>query len=217
MRGEFITHRPVPVSLFGSPPHAWGIRGQAINEHPGIRFTPTCVGNSCCRSSSRYRGPVHPHMRGEFASRSERQSLPAGSPPHAWGIHEDGHYDRLHVRFTPTCVGNSFPRYMVAKLNYGSPPHAWGIRCWSKECGRNSRFTPTCVGNSLGVSSGRRTLAVHPHMRGEFAGVAPGAAGLTGSPPHAWGIRSSKGLGCGCPSVHPHMRGEFPRMNDDLL
>src|SRR5438132_462058 len=62
----------------------------------------------------------------------------------------------------------------------GSPPRSGGQRI--------VRFTPTCVGTT-GEDSVLRVL-------------------LLGSPPRAWGQRSSTSIGLLLIAVHPHVRGD---------
>jgi hypothetical protein len=112
-----------------------------------IRFTPTCVGNSCTARLPRRSRRVHPHVRGEFGRIPTTSPLPTGSPPRAWGIWRAAARLGFVHRFTPTCVGNSNTNKQT-ELNApvhphvrgefhsgmsrnfprgGSPPRAWGI------------------------------------------------------------------------------------------
>ncbi len=152
----------------GSPPHAWGIHwliGVVVKKQ---RFTPTCVGNTQFSKFNIVTSTVHPHMRGEYLRCRYFYLRAYGSPPHAWGIlvmrgfaiatavhpHMRGEYvsvTKSHaepMRFTPTCVGNTYALNSNASLatvhphmrgeyvypsclrlgSVGSPPHAWGIR-----------------------------------------------------------------------------------------
>ena len=91
-------------------------------------------------------------------------------------------------------MGNTRNCIWLRSIPLGSPPHAWGIRV----CG-------TCV---------ERREAVHPHTRGEYATsratsvtsgrftptrvgntslASPNFSPMSGSPPHAWGIRKGGG------------------------
>ena len=93
-----------------------------------LRFTPTCVGNTCAyfvlvnnstvhphmrgeyvdyKASQDPTFAVHPHMRGEYRNNSKVESTIYGSPPHAWGILHDNLWIQRRCRFTPTCVGNT--------------------------------------------------------------------------------------------------------------
>ena len=174
-----------------------------------------------------------------------------GSSPHAWGILPGRIAFRLPGRFIPTCVGNTFqldrlparpPVHPHMRGEYhttaeawggedGSSPHAWGIRGRFPTSWPFPRFIPTCVGNTGGKKSGRSSLSVHPHMRGEYVVTVAPAEQDIGSSPHAWGIlyiqlanqkpsrfiptcvgntvpRSIQHL---TSAVHPHMRGEYVR------
>ena len=137
------------------------------------------------------------------------KSLLSGSPPHAWGI-----LSRLVPFIERPC---------------GSPPHAWGIQAVAIRDETNDRFTPTRVGNT---DDGRQivlTHSVHPHTRGEYSFILSARASISGSPPHAWGIRiaprhyvlrvrftptrvGNTSSWIARPiwtTVHPHTRGEY--------
>ena len=88
MRGEYRIGRLVAREKLGSPPHAWGIRRMFLIPLPGLRFTPTCVGNTSLPRGGSVPSPVHPHMRGEYDAVIEIEDELGGSPPHAWGIHQ---------------------------------------------------------------------------------------------------------------------------------
>ena len=178
------------------------------------RFTPTCVGNTAPASGNGQLGPVHPHVRGEYAGPAVTVPADHGSPPRAWGIPSHGRHRDLRDRFTPTCVGNTVTfqgsvdgstvhphvrgeYYSSAPSNTragGSPPRAWGIRCLPPLARAALRFTPTCVGNT-GMSAPRmRPRPVHPHVRGEYACLAHLMRDVGGSPPRAWGIHVEAAL-----------------------
>ncbi len=68
MRGEYPI-APAYIGMFlGSSPHAWRISAPSRQSRRGRRFIPTCVENIPATTGRRSRGPVHPHMRGEYAS-----------------------------------------------------------------------------------------------------------------------------------------------------
>ena len=46
MRGEYDENGMFEIFTHGSPPHAWGIRLQRLQDSLLHRFTPTCVGNT---------------------------------------------------------------------------------------------------------------------------------------------------------------------------
>ena len=154
----------------GSPPHAWGIRPRRAASLPMQgRFTPTRVGNT------------------DFGVVLD--ALKAGSPPHAWGIQLRRLDLRRRVAVHPHTRGEYAALAAGAALvGFGSPPHAWGIRLQGADSSGMTRFTPTRVGNTSGTVLATLTLPVHPHTRGEYAGVSPTMAMAT---------------------VHPHTRGEY--------
>ena len=111
---------------------------------------------------------VHPHPRGESATRIVKDAAVKGSPPPAWGKRAPDPFPDLHPGFTPTRVGKAVDRLRV---------------------GRVKRFTPTRVGKAPLPTPAAGIRRVHPHPRGE-SGY---GAGMTlrdyGSPPPAWGKR----------------------------
>ena len=147
-RGEYQENDMATDTPRGSPPHAWGILVHVTPIRLRPRFTPTRVGNTRSPLAIRCYRSVHPHTRGEYASRSPPKTMPAGSPPHAWGIPEGDGAPFFIARFTPTRVGNTtsasntkpgstvhphtrgeYPAILNEwGLGDGSPPHAWGIR-----------------------------------------------------------------------------------------
>jgi len=131
-----------------------------------------------------------------------------GSPPRAWGIQIPNSPSSTFLRFTPTCVGNTYKitdqsihssvhphvRGEYTRSNpamtseYGSPPRAWGILCQLSLRKTFRRFTPTCVGNTPDAPARPSKVAVHPHVRGEYVTCNPTFPLDNGSPPRAWGI-----------------------------
>ena len=131
-----------------------------------------------------------------WGNRSTMQNLGAilGSPPRVWGNRQRRATRCKTYRFTPTCVGKSWPRADVPSP--GSPPRVWGNRpvavedrvidgspprVWGNPPRPTLpasliRFTPTCVGKSLSGSIARHVIAVHPHVCGEIA-AGPSAGG----------------------------------------
>ncbi len=111
----------------------------------------------------------------------------------------------------------------------GSPPRAWGHPPCVYLSPPRGRFTPTCVGTSTRSSRWWGRRAVHPHVRGDIleSQLLPHEPG--GSPPRAWGHRSSRasvrprerftptcvGTSVQVPlnqprrAVHPHVRGDI--------
>ena len=148
-------------------------------------------------------------MCGEYFRAQRRASSRCGSPPRAWGIrswwcphrprravhpHVRGEYAEsdpatfTHIRFTPTCVGNTdgespakvldavHPHVRGEYVSFtadldpvgGSPPRAWGILDCARSGFSANRFTPTCVGNTQMSNRLIIASAVHPHVRGEY-------------------------------------------------
>ena len=129
----------------------------------------------------------------------------------------------------PHMRGEYGPRHSFHDYCFGSPPHAWGIRHRAGWHWGAYRFTPTCVGNTTPCRASSKEQTVHPHMRGEYVEPDGCFDGVTGSPPHAWGIQgetcrnliktrftptcvgntSRPPVSPARTPVHPHMRGEY--------
>src|SRR5207253_566211 len=69
----------------GSPPRAWGRRGNMPEIVHPLRFTPTRVGTTGSTSTAARRATVHPHARGDDVDSYGRDTAARGSPPRAWG------------------------------------------------------------------------------------------------------------------------------------
>ena len=93
-----------------SPVHPH-LRGEYVNIPEGtfcaIRFIPTCVGNTQPWTAMRWPMAVHPHLRGEYCPLFIYHKSKLGSSPLAWGIPFPGSSSTVHLRFIPTCVGNT--------------------------------------------------------------------------------------------------------------
>ncbi len=107
VRGEHVPEYQKRGAVHGSSPRAWGtqlIRGAGFDDH---RFIPTCVGNTPGAQRQHRGDSVHPHVRGEHASRMLGPSSFTGSSPRAWGTRRCGPQWPGVYRFIPTCVGNT--------------------------------------------------------------------------------------------------------------
>ena len=145
--GEYLKLMTVPVYGSGSPPRVWGILQHLFSGLVSDGITPTCVGNTivvevdeCCQED-------HPHVCGEYVDDLLEALAQQGSPPRVWGILSGVRLAPVHVRITPTCVGNTHRHhlakpvlqdhphvcgeYAVTVVSYahdlGSPPRVWGI------------------------------------------------------------------------------------------
>ncbi len=113
-----------------------------------------------------------------------------GPSPRAWGLRPGPGRDPSPSRSIPTCVGTTSP--------WGDPKHLF-------------RSTPTCVGTTRLLWRMVKVWPVHPHVRGDYAGLLgdylgksrsiPTCVGTTRSPPAAWWSGP----------VHPHVRGDYAR------
>ena len=107
VRGDYRARVDVLDCDLGSPPRAWGLRGQAEEDGQRHGFTPTCVGTTDDDEVPVLLFPVHPHVRGDYYEARRAVADTAGSPPRAWGLLcRVWDLGRL-LRFTPTCVGTT--------------------------------------------------------------------------------------------------------------
>ena len=87
LRGEYCVKAVLTQAEPGSPPLAWGIPKSTWARTKTERITPTCVGNTQCFLDDDADAKDHPHLRGEYTLVNDDGTLIAGSPPLAWGIH----------------------------------------------------------------------------------------------------------------------------------
>ena len=198
-------------TLYSVHPHVrgehFGVRGHAVT---GLRFIPTCVGNTTGSCAIRY----------TFS----------GSSPRAWGTHPHILGNGREPRFIPTCVGNTAGFMPAARAAFGSSPRAWGTRRRGPPQRTSSTgSSPRAWGTRITRAAALSPSPVHPHVRGEHlagrAGVAvvqrfiPTCVGNTsqvrfkevlkyGSSPRAWGTHIVRRICTARNPVHPHVRGE---------
>ena len=189
VRGEYSTTGARLYSCGGSSPRAWGIHPSAPATLVTLRFIPTCVGNTVLLHETAGCVAVHPHVRGEYPSLGDVLVELVGSSPRAWGIPRISVIKETNRRFIPTCVGNTLCKRgdlggmsvhphvrgeysavnTVRMTASGSSPRAWGILFSCSKTRSKLRFIPTCVGNTAGEQPQEYDVAVHPHVRGEYA------------------------------------------------
>ena len=85
VRGEDCAASELRRLSSGSPPRAWGGRGQPLKRRVDQRLTPTCVGRTAAAWVTVRVFMAHPHVRGEDLRTFLSWSVRAGSPPRAWG------------------------------------------------------------------------------------------------------------------------------------
>jgi len=191
VRGDSGRSLAFPSPKTGSPPRAWGQRSRSSGIASSHRFTPTCVGTAPESTRASPRAPVHPHVRGDSSLCVAAAQLVAGSPPRAWGQRCRKGGGGPDMRFTPTCVGTARAAWAWARLARGSPPRAWGQRHGGPRRRAQPRFTPTCVGTARPGRGPSLRITVHPHVRGDSTWAISCRSSATGSPPRAWGQRST--------------------------
>ena len=207
-RGDDALRTLRAAFVAGSPPRAWGRRGLA---------GPVCLAV-----------PAHPHARGDDVQPRDDEFLGVGSPPRAWGRPEPRTNAVEVHRLTPTRVGTTclpllplvspsahphargddVQRATTATTCAGSPPRAWGRQRDARHERAPGRLTPTRVGTTMAHVSRALRSAAHPHARGDDTTRTSSASLRFGSPPRAWGRRTS---GASTPrwlTAHPHARGD---------
>ncbi|GCD40418.1 hypothetical protein GKJPGBOP_00067 [Streptomyces paromomycinus] len=182
----------------------WGAGETGVDERGDGGSTPTRVGSGNCRAWSIPTSRRHPHARGEKAiivpnhmlgqatphatcgrstERGIRLDHRTATPPHMWGVVEQGHQNMLGGGSTLTRVrsGGGDLRFLA------------GLSRPSRRCvsgagtaGRSlaSRIITGIGRSGCGRSAGLRCGRHHPHARGErvparVAGVAGGGSTLT--------------------------------------
>src|SRR5579885_2825559 len=106
-RGDDSVTLASSTAASGSPPHAWGRRGDGFLIGAGVRFTPTRVGTTGLRHTPPHHGALHPHTRGDDGPTTHPTPTWRGSPPHAWGRRPLPNPILQRQRFTPTRVGTT--------------------------------------------------------------------------------------------------------------
>jgi len=128
VRGEHSRGTTACRNGNGSSPRAWGTRPNRPRNEAGLRFIPTCVGNTR-RMADATRGlSVHPHVRGEHGPLISPRLPHSGSSPRAWGTRAGCGWPRRGRRFIPTCVGNT-PAPAAAQRRTSVHPHVRGEHC----------------------------------------------------------------------------------------
>ena len=85
-------------------------------------------------------------------------------------------------RFIPACGELSKPSWAIVQLD-GSSPLARGTRMNVKKLLSTRRFIPAYAGNSAGKVLRRRSLTVHPRLRGELISLFDADLDFVGSSP----------------------------------
>src|SRR5262249_42360252 len=131
-------------------------------------------------------------------------------------------------RLTPTGVGTTLTRYSpqwatsahphgrgddscsrsAEDERHGSPPRAWGRHRPRVPRPRPERLTPTGVGPTSSPVGERAAWPAPPHGRGDEWPIGGAGKLRVGSPPRAWGRRSSSSAAAAPPPAHPHGRGD---------
>ena len=188
----------------------WGQLLTFQRRCPHNRFTPTCVGITGYNGFHKGLYPVHPHVCGDNLPRARPEQNALGSPPRVWGQLSTTEPGSNMQWFTPTCVGTTKKRWVLAQpasvhphvcgdnlsrtsafpQQYGSPPRVWGQRCQELCVSIGARFTPTCVGTTQLLYRWEPEASVHPHVCGDNSASSVAKPRPFGSPPRVWGQRA---------------------------
>ena len=212
-RGERVGRAPTRPPSHGSSPRAWGalLRRRPVLDRR--RFIPTRVGSAAFAVARAPVIPVHPHARGERATRLAAVRSAFGSSPRAWGALERVSALIGGRRFIPTRVGSAAcltrwestppvhphargerrPNRRRWSASIGSSPRAWGALGREARDRLQVRFIPTRVGSAPLSGEVKRRTPVHPHARGERRHAARVHEVGRGSSPRAWGARAVGG------------------------
>ncbi len=186
-RGEDFGLRLYGSGKSETPPQAWGrlISEQVPYGRDGN--TPTGVGKTRWRTTTKARKQKHPHRRGEDTYATLILCLVMETPPQAWGRPTWPRTVLGQYRNTPTGVGKTEKKCLIAgsirkhphrrgedrraSRRRGwlqeTPPQAWG-RPRQNPCalGRKGN-TPTGVGKTKPRHVALSQDQKHPHRRGE--------------------------------------------------
>jgi hypothetical protein len=120
VRGDYGFSKPIVTLMYGPSPRAWGLRRADAAAQGGRRSIPTCVGTTRPSGARGARGAVHPHVRGDYSSRTPSPCLDLGPSPRAWGLRGHPLHGVQVGRSIPTCVGTTGP---LGGLERGGPVH----------------------------------------------------------------------------------------------
>ena len=135
----------------GPPPRAWGRqRGHRVLHRYHL---------------------VHPHARGDDTGFQMQVKVSDGPPPRAWGRRAATGAVWRRGAVHPHARGDDGAHCAMRVHVCGPPPRAWGRPARLCVHAILSRSTPTRVGTTHRQSGHSRRPAVHPHARGDDAGL----------------------------------------------
>ena len=149
IRGEYFKNFTPRGVKPGSPPYTWGIRLSFDFGGLEVGITPIYVGNTAFYLTLFPPRWDHPHIRGEYHTKGNTNTMKWGSPPYTWGI-LGAVLAVLRISWiTPIYVGNTVSHTESKRLSQGSPPYTWGILLATGEQRLSNRITPIYVGYTL--------------------------------------------------------------------
>ena len=195
------------VPRLGSPPRVRGTV-QLLPLFPiRSRITPACAGNSLLLCETKPLPQDHPRVCGEQWIPCSPCGPLIGSPPRVRGTVVFAPGDRVRIRITPACAGNSAQRPLLfishkdhprvcgeqvpwASGKYGpqgSPPRVRGTVPGADDSAPVYRITPACAGNRAQTVQKYFLLQDHPRVCGEQKFEKEYLIACEGSPPRVRG------------------------------
>jgi len=208
VRGDYRLCLPSGDHQGGPSPRAWGLLLAVLSVARRVRSIPTCVGTTLGMAEGFSLWTVHPHVRGDYISRSSILHLHRGPSPRAWGLrkrcsgilsmntvhpHVRGDYVP-HVPEQQPCAVHPHVRgdYRTMRCSnaasFGPSPRAWGLHWQEGAVVGTLRSIPTCVGTTRSTVLEPSPMPVHPHVRGDYSYLEAEPCPLVGPSPRAWGL-----------------------------
>ena len=107
IRGEYLKHFLLNITLKGSPPHTWRIQPAFLKTFLNSGITSTYVENTDNYIQRFLLAKDHLHIRGEYTVLAVNSMVSRGSPPHTWRILINLLFLFLNYRITSTYVENT--------------------------------------------------------------------------------------------------------------
>ena len=167
-RGVYVAYFQSEGGVWGSSPHARGLRGAEVHPWAPIRIIPARAGFTRPRFQASGSTEDHPRTRGVYPGGDRGAEFAAGSSPHARGLPDNTHPSSFLI---------------------GSSPHARGLREQVLDLGGDGRIIPARAGFTEAERAAIDAAADHPRTRGVYCEVGVDDAPDDGSSPHARGLR----------------------------
>ena len=223
-RGVYSPSRSPSLTLWGSSPHARGLRALIIQVAQITRIIPARAGftSGCVLSCGGSRD--HPRTRGVYGGCPAACLIAAGSSPHARGLRRPHGHERELLGIIPARAG--FTRCPRPRPGPGPDhPRTRGVYpSGSVGAGQADWIIPARAGFTRRGTRVRRGRTDHPRTRGVYRNLFQTVAEFHGSSPHARGLRGrpagqlreiriipARAGFTACPYAIPYARGDHPR------